>query len=167
MITPVYNWMAEQVKARSPRAPVLEVGSLDINGSVRPLFPKPYVGLDMREGRGVDVMADIVHDGWYRASPDGERFNTVVSTETLEHVSNPWRAVERMYDALNPGGLCFIAVPWIFEYHPYPDDYWRISHAGLALMFEDAGFIEIECAFGGVETDKGLSHTFGKARRAW
>ena len=36
---------------------VLEVGSLDINGSVRPIFTDcEYVGLDLGPGPGVDVI---------------------------------------------------------------------------------------------------------------
>ena len=36
------------------RPPVLEVGSQDVNGSVRGLCPEPYTGVDIVAGRGVD-----------------------------------------------------------------------------------------------------------------
>ena len=36
---------------------VLEVGSLDINGSIRDLFQNcEYTGIDLGEGKGVDVI---------------------------------------------------------------------------------------------------------------
>jgi hypothetical protein len=39
-------------------AKVLEVGSLDINGSIRPFFENcDYLGVDLGEGRGVDMVA--------------------------------------------------------------------------------------------------------------
>jgi len=43
------------------RGKVLEVGSYDVNGSVRPLFKNrqrfpSYTGIDMREGPGVDMV---------------------------------------------------------------------------------------------------------------
>lgn len=38
---------------------VLEVGSLDINGSIRTFFHDcDYIGLDVSEGNGVDVVSD-------------------------------------------------------------------------------------------------------------
>ena len=61
---------------------VLEVGSLDINGSVRPLFENcNYTGIDLGEGRGVDVVAHVTD---YHRLDDNE-FDVVISTETLEH----------------------------------------------------------------------------------
>lgn len=60
---------------------VLEVGSLDINGSVRSYFSKcEYVGIDVAPGIGVDV----VSQGQDYDAPD-ESFDVVVSCEVMEH----------------------------------------------------------------------------------
>lgn len=66
---------------------VLEVGSLDINGSVRDLFSATrYVGVDLGEGAGVDVVGRG-EDLWFA---DGE-FDVCISAECFEH--NPeWLA---------------------------------------------------------------------------
>jgi hypothetical protein len=65
---------------------VLEVGSLDINGSVRDFFTDcEYVGVDLGEGPGVDMIAE----GQDLNFSDGF-FSTVISAECFEH--NPfWR----------------------------------------------------------------------------
>lgn len=65
---------------------VLEIGSLDINGSVRGLFAGgEYVGLDLGPGRGVDV----VGAGEDYGAP-ARSFDVVICCETMEH--NPrWR----------------------------------------------------------------------------
>jgi hypothetical protein len=43
------------------RKKVLEVGSLDINGSVRPLFTDcDYMGIDLGDGPGVDQVINIL-----------------------------------------------------------------------------------------------------------
>jgi len=91
----------ERVAALHPLdGPLLEIGSLDVNGSVRDLFPRavPYVGIDLGPGRAVDVVAsghDFGRDG---------SFATVVTTECLEHDPG-WREtllnIERV---LRPGG---------------------------------------------------------------
>lgn len=65
---------------------VLEVGSLDVNGSVRTFFEGcRYVGIDLGPGKGVDVVAR----GEAYDAPDAA-FDVVVSCEMMEH--NPeWR----------------------------------------------------------------------------
>lgn len=65
---------------------VLEVGSLNINGSVRQFFSNcDYLGIDVGPGEGVD----IVCPGQDYNAPD-ESFDTIISTECFEH--NPyWR----------------------------------------------------------------------------
>ncbi len=60
---------------------VLEVGSLDINGSIRQFFVGcDYVGVDLGEGRGVDVVAR----GEELDYPD-DSFDVVASCECFEH----------------------------------------------------------------------------------
>jgi len=81
---------------------VMEFGAFDINGSPRGVFSmaQEYVGLDWRPGPGVDVVS-LAHE--YDGHPDGY-FDTVVSTEMLEH--DPfWReSVARMVALVRPGG---------------------------------------------------------------
>lgn len=80
---------------------VLEVGSLDINGSIRPLFVGcSYIGLDVAEGRGVDIAVP----GEQYDAPDAS-FDVVISCECMEH--NPaWQAtLANMARMLRPGGL--------------------------------------------------------------
>ncbi len=63
---------------------VLEIGSLDINGSVRDFFTEcEYIGVDLDEGPGVDLVAQ----GQELDFPDNN-FNTVISAECFEH--NPY-----------------------------------------------------------------------------
>lgn len=66
---------------------IVEIGSLDINGSVRRFFeaPKEYVGVDVGAGRGVDVVCE-------GQSYDGATgsFDVAISAECFEH--NPhWK----------------------------------------------------------------------------
>lgn len=63
---------------------VLEIGSYDVNGSIRACMPaKDYVGVDLVSGPGVDV----VRSGHELDFPDGS-FDCVVSCECFEH--NPY-----------------------------------------------------------------------------
>lgn len=80
---------------------VLEIGSLDINGSIRPFFKDAdYTGIDIADGPGVDVVCQ----GQEFRSPLGG-FDVVISCEAMEH--NPhWRATfQNMINLTRPGGL--------------------------------------------------------------
>lgn len=80
---------------------VLEIGSLDINGTIRVLFENcEYVGVDVGEGPCVDVVCS----GHEYDSPDNS-FDTVVSSECFEH--NPfWKETfANMHRACKPGGV--------------------------------------------------------------
>lgn len=67
-------------------ADVLEVGSLDINGSVRDFFENcRYVGLDLEPGPGVDVACPGEDFGG-----KAHQFKTIISCEAMEHNQN-WR----------------------------------------------------------------------------
>jgi len=80
---------------------VLEIGSYDVNGSIRSLFDtEHYVGVDLVAGPGVDVVAD----GQSVDYPDAT-FDAVLSCEVFEH--NPfWQETfENMHRMLKPGGL--------------------------------------------------------------
>lgn len=118
---------------------VLEAGSMDVNGSVRPILmahrPKSYVGTDLRAGPGVDVVCPVgeLVEFFGRGS-----FDVVVSTEMLEHVED-WRgAVRNMKRVLRRGGFLALTTrsPG-FKYHPYPKDCWRFTQDDLRLIFSD------------------------------
>jgi SAM-dependent methyltransferase len=80
---------------------VLEIGSLDINGSVRAHFAGcKYIGLDVGHGPGVDVVCQ----GQDYDEPSGS-FDTVISCETMEH--NPYwcETFVNMLRLCRPGGI--------------------------------------------------------------
>jgi SAM-dependent methyltransferase len=84
---------------------VLEVGSNDINGTVRGLFSDcDYIGIDVAAGSGVDVVAQ----GQEFNAPDNS-FDTVISCECFEH--NPyWQdTLKNMLRICRPSGLVLIS----------------------------------------------------------
>lgn len=82
---------------------VLEIGSLNINGTLRDFFVDcPYIGLDVEEGNGVD----IVCEGQNYAAPSNS-FDVVCSAECFEH--NPYwvETFQNMIRLCKPNGLIF------------------------------------------------------------
>ena len=96
--------MARAAALHPASGPLLEIGSLDVNGTVRDLFPgaSPYVGIDLAPGPGVDVVASG-HD----FGPD-EAFATVVSTECLEHDPGWHETLATAVRVLRPGGALIL-----------------------------------------------------------
>ena len=118
---------------------VLEVGSLDFNGSARTVLaewnPARYLGVDMQKGPGVDRVLSVS----YLIDTFGEKaFDVVVSTEMLEHVQD-WRwAVSQLKRSTAAGGLLVVTTrsPG-FYYHGYPHDFWRFTEADFRHIFSD------------------------------
>ncbi len=81
---------------------VLEVGSLNINGTVRDFFSdsKSYMGIDLIEGDGVD---EICYGNELK-SPD-ESYDTAISTECFEHDKFWTDTFQNMYRMTKKGGL--------------------------------------------------------------
>lgn len=80
---------------------VLEVGSFNVNGTIRDLFERcRYTGLDIEPGNGVDIACPA-----QEYSGGAGYFDTIVSCECLEH--NPhWAAtIHNIVRMLAPEGL--------------------------------------------------------------
>lgn len=98
-----YDFVAAAVTRYRAIGPVYEIGSRNINGSVRPLFHGcDYLGLDLAPGIGVDVVADAVT--YHPSVPPA----TVVCCEVLEHTANAAAILRQAAAVLCPGGLLLV-----------------------------------------------------------
>lgn len=117
---------------------VLEVGSYDVNGSVRQIIAVT-VGTDLRKGRGVDLVCPV-EDLPNEFEPGS--FDACVSTETLEHCKD-WKAFVRVtWDLVKEGGYLVMTMASVNKpRHAYPDDYWRMTKEHLEIIYPRAEFI--------------------------
>lgn len=127
----VLDWVGNiVVNADLANKNVLEVGSYDENGSVRSMFSGPYVGVDMRDGPGVDTVCHA-HTLPF---PNAE-FDVVISTEMLEHDAQFWLSLREMGRVLASGGwLILTARGNGFPHHAYPNDYWRFMPDSVPVL---------------------------------
>lgn len=124
--------------------PILEIGSKEYGStsSFREFYREnEYVGADMSEGSGVDVIVDLTKG----LGPLPERhFALIICCSVLEHVDRPWLFADNLCRLLHPSGVLYMAVPWVWRFHPYPDDYFRFSHRGICALFPDIDWHHVE-----------------------
>ncbi len=118
---------------------VLDVGSMDVNGTVRPIFKDyDYTGMDIAEGKNVDV----VQEPWIFPFDDNS-FDVIVSTSCIEHDTKFWVTVKEMMRVSS--SYIYLNAPSAQNYHAYPVDCWRFmadSMAALADLSDDWELVE-------------------------
>lgn len=121
-----------QTYARPHHVTCLDVGSYDLNGSLRSLSPPhiKYVGVDLEAGPGVDVVLQDPHKLPFVSN----MFDLIVSSSCFEHDSMFWLTFLECVRVLKPHGVLYVSAPSNGKYHAHPQDNWRFyPDSGLAL----------------------------------
>ena len=116
-----------------PNYSIVEIGSQDVNGSLRDIFPPgiSYTGVDFVEGNGVDV---ILQDPYKLPFEDGS-VDLVLSSSCFEHSEMFWVLHQEIMRILKPHGLFYLNVPNNGDVHQWPVDCWRFyPDSGKALV---------------------------------
>lgn len=114
------------------RTRVLDVGALNVNGSLRDhaLPDYEYIGVDMEEGQGVDI---VLSDPNKLPFPQ-QHFDAVVSSSVIEHAAFFWVLFLEMVRVCRSRGFIYLNAPSNGSFHQYPYDFWRFyPDAGVAL----------------------------------
>lgn len=96
-----------------------------------------YVALDvsLNEAKRPDVCGDSLRLPFTDAS-----FDTVLCTQVVEHVRNPFTMFEEISRILGPGGCLIMTAPQAWPLHEEPHDFFRYTKYGLTVLAEEAGF---------------------------
>jgi SAM-dependent methyltransferase len=111
---------------------IVEIGSLDINGSLRSVAPpgNEYLGLDVAEGKGVDVVVDP-----YSLPLKNDTVDICISSSCFEHAEFFWLSFNEILRILKPQGIFYLNAPSNGAFHRHPVDCWRFySDSGIALQ---------------------------------
>lgn len=112
---------------------VVEIGSQDVNGSLRATAPSnfDYLGIDFVEGKGVDL---VINDP-YEIPLEDQSVDIVLSSSCFEHSEMFWIVFLEVMRILKPKGLFYLNAPSNGDYHRYPVDCWRFyPDSGKALV---------------------------------
>ena len=121
-----------EVYGVSKRRVILEIGSLDVNGSLRSSCPDGamYLGVDIQHGAGVDIVVNAAEPLPIRS----DFSDLTISTSQMEHDPRFWSTFLELCRVTKKGGFIYLSAPSNGPYHAYPVDVWRFyPDAGKAL----------------------------------
>ncbi|MEA2404067.1 MAG: hypothetical protein QOE08_714 [Thermoleophilaceae bacterium] len=75
---------------------------------------------------------------------DDASFDAVINTQVLEHVAEPGAVLSELHRVLRPGGRLFMTLPFAWELHEEPFDFYRYTRYGISHLLRKAGFTGIE-----------------------
>jgi len=138
--TAIEDAVAEFASSLRKDARVLDAGAGE--GSYKHYFAaQRYCGLDLGIGdqqwnySQLDVVGDLSGMPFRDAT-----FEASLNVVTLEHVKDPARVIREIARTLAPGGHFLLIVPFEWEEHQQPHDYFRFTRYSLAYMLDQAGF---------------------------
>jgi SAM-dependent methyltransferase len=104
---------------------IIEVGSQDVNGSLRQVKPRDckYIGVDFVKAKGVDVVIDP--EDPYILPFEDNYADAIVTSSVFEHSEFFWLLFIELLRLLKPEGLLYINAPSYGDFHRYPVDCYR------------------------------------------
>ena len=118
---------------RCEKYTIAEIGSQDINGSLREVCPSGvrYIGMDFMKGKGVD----IVIDDPYKLPIQDTSVDIVVASSCFEHSEFFWLVFLEAMRILKDDGVFYVNAPSNGFYHRWPVDCWRFyPDSGHAMV---------------------------------
>lgn len=132
---------------------------LDIGCGIKPYkeiiekFCTKYIGLDQPTTLHGLKEVEVVGDTLFLPFSAGS-FDSVVSFQVMEHVTEPQLFLSEAFRVLKHGGKALLMTPLMWGEHEQPHDYFRYTRYGLRYLAEKAGFEVIA-----VEPDTGYWST--------
>jgi len=66
--------------------------------------------------------------------------DTILLNQVLEHIDDYEKVLSEIYRVLKPNGIFIISVPFIYNIHSEPNDYFRFSEYGLKYLLKKHNF---------------------------
>ncbi len=105
-------------------------------------YSNEYKGVDWSASQH-QSSAEIVADLNEILPIKSEVADTVISLSVMEHLREPQTMLNEAYRILKQEGYLVAQVPWQWQIHEAPYDFFRYTPYGLKYMLEKAGFSEI------------------------
>lgn len=100
-----------------------------------------YIGCDVIQSSESKV--DVISEATNIPLADSS-FDTIFSTQVIEHVGDHDKMLKEAFRLCKPGGCVIMSGPMYWPLHEEPHDYFRFTKYGFQLIFERAGFKILE-----------------------
>ncbi len=93
-----------------------------------------YIGADVAAAEGVCL--DIEIEPAQKLPLEAGSVDTLLSTQTLEHLNDVEFYLSECARVVSPGGVLILTAPMQWRHHEVPYDYWRFTKYGLISLLE-------------------------------
>ena len=130
------------VKKRRDKIKILNIGSGgEIANLIKNINGVDLFNVDIDPERKPDLVFDICNFELKKHLPFKPDIITIF--EVLEHVENPFKAIENINQILDNDKICLGSVPFNFHIHDEPNDYFRFTSFGLKKLFSGFKIVQI------------------------
>lgn len=135
----VINFLNDSLKRYDKEGLLLKIGPQNYGGAKN--FKKITVQtLDIEKNANTTYIGDISKQNEFLKD---NSFDIIVCTEVLEHVLNPFDAINEIYRILKKKGILLMSVPFNFRIHGPLPDCWRFTEYGLRELLKKFEIKEI------------------------
>ncbi len=131
------------------KEPILIIGSKmydydpqNIETCLRELGYRDIVGVDIFEGEGVGIVADICDLEHPFFVEKQSYFNTVFCMEVLTNVKHPWLAGKNINNLTTKCGHVIMSECFVRKLSRMPKDYWRFTYDSFSVICDEFDFID-------------------------
>lgn len=96
-----------------------------------------YIGCDVIQSS--DNKVDIISNAT-NIPVTSESFDTILSTQTIEHIEDPQGLIYEAMRILRPNSFLILSAPMYWPLHEEPYDFFRFTKHGLTHLLNTAGF---------------------------
>lgn len=129
----------EYCKSKITESIVVDVGALDVNGTMKPIFKDAmkYIGIDQNKGKNVDIVGSS-----HSIPLDNNYADITISSSCFEHDDMFWVSFLEMCRITKPSGYIYVQAPSDGPYHAYPVDNWRFYKDSWSALVKWAKYNE-------------------------
>jgi SAM-dependent methyltransferase len=99
----------------------------------------PTAAVNYSEATTADLLVDCTD-----TKLAADSYDTVLSTQVIEHIFDTRKYVAECHRLLKKGGMGIFTIPFVWQCHAEPFDYFRFTRYGIEKLFQEQGFKILE-----------------------
>lgn len=104
---------------------------------------KEHVGVDIEDGFYSSNHIDLVGTAYHVPIEDCAA-DAVISSQVIEHLDDPIKALKEINRIVAPGGILFLSFPFLYPIHAEPHDYARYTEYFMEKKLKEYDFEVLE-----------------------